>query len=74
MCVVSMVSDYYQQQYPKPEQWNKPLFHDYLELKRKAELYDQLTKQPDCQKPELVLFEQQIKDFLEKTYGLTPIK
>ncbi len=74
MCVTSMVTDHYQQKYPQPQQWTWPIYHDYEELKRKAALYDELMKQPDCQKPEITEFEERIKDFLEKHYGIIPIR
>ncbi len=66
MCVVSMISDHYREKYPQPAQWNWPTWQEYQELKRKAEAYDRMTKQPDCEKGDLKQYEDAIKDFLAK--------
>lgn len=65
MCVVSMVSDYYHRTYPTPNKWTLDKYQDYLELMRKAKLYDEMMKQKDCIKPEL----DEADKLLEKHFG-----
>lgn len=65
MCVVSMVSDHYRTNYPTPTQWTIPLYQDYWELKRKADLYDKMMNQPDCEKGDLAEFEKAIRRYLK---------
>ena len=66
MCVVSMVTNHFHDKWPSPNDWDKAKWEDYVEIKRKAEEYDRLTKQPDCHKPELPDIEKQIIDVLIK--------
>lgn len=58
MCVVSMVTDHYRK-YPN-DWWDMTKWDDYLDLKRKAEEYDRITKQPDCEDPQKQRFEQEV--------------
>lgn len=48
MCVVSMISNHYQPQWPVPNAIPAAPAYDILELMRKAAAYDKLTNQPDC--------------------------
>lgn len=66
MCVVSMVSDHYFQKYQYPTQWTWPTWTEYMELKRKAELYDELTKQKDCFKDDLSDKEKAVIEYLRR--------
>lgn len=56
-----MVYDHFSTKYPTPAEWTWPTWEEYQELKRKAREYDRLTKQPDCEKPEVQDFEDRIK-------------
>lgn len=78
MCVVSAVTDYFQNKWVTPA----PIFHpfqpdgtgfiwitkeqweDYQNLKRIAEQYDTRTDQPDCIKPDLAAFELKVEKTL----------
>ena len=76
MCVVSMVTDHYQEKWPKnlePEKVKITLaeWFEYQELKRKAQQYDERTKQPHCEKPGVDEWEQKIVEVLRKRGLLT---
>lgn len=58
MCVVSVVTDHYRR-YPN-DWWDPTKWDDYLDLKRKAEEYDRITNQPDCEDPKKQRFEQEV--------------
>lgn len=58
---------------PFPEYWNPPNYKEYKELLRKAKLYDEMTKQPDCEKPELKDFDRKL-DELMRSVGVNVIK
>lgn len=71
MCAVSAVTDYYREKWPIPVFPAIPVipstititpeqFAEYLELKRRMEAYDAATHQPDCIKPEVAQWEQQV--------------
>lgn len=76
MCAVSAVTDYYREKWPLPSyppspdptwtpnvviitqaQWN-----EYQELKRRMAEYDVRTEQPDCEKPDVTIWEEAIKN------------
>jgi hypothetical protein len=59
-----MVSDHYFKKYPEPIQWTWPTWQDYQELKRKADLYDKMTNQPNCEKGDLAQREQAVIDHI----------
>lgn len=63
MCVVSMVMDHYSHK-PFPGFWTQPSYEEYKELLRKARLYDEMTKQPDCEKPELKEFDRRLDELM----------
>ena len=74
MCAVSFVSEHYRDKWGLPTVWESvgamtisyEEWKEYQKLKKRAELYDQQTKQPDCQKPELIEWEQKMEEFLKK--------
>lgn len=70
MCAVSFVSEHYFQKYTKPYDWTWPTWSEYQELKRKAELYDKMTGQADCIKPEFIKKEQAVELYF-KTQALS---
>ncbi len=49
-------------------------FEDYDELRRKAEKYDKLMKQPECPAPDKVEWDKRLREFMEREYGLKPKK
>ena len=71
MCATSAVTDYYREKWPIPVFPAIPAvpitititpeqFAEYLELKRRMEEYDSKTNQPDCIKPEVAIWEEQV--------------
>lgn len=72
MCIVSMVVGHFQDQYPSPSLFPQQLYHDYWELKRKAELYDKMMQQPDCPDPAKVKWANELEQFMREKYGLVP--
>ena len=48
MCAVSMVIGHFKDSYPDPAKFPPLWYADYLELVRKAKLYDEMMKQTDC--------------------------
>lgn len=46
-----MVTQHYYEQFPRVMEFPVWKYGDYLELVRKARLYDELTGQPDCPEP-----------------------
>lgn len=48
MCVVSMVTDHYQRQWPNPTHISPETYRDISELIRKAKEYDRIHSQPEC--------------------------
>lgn len=74
MCVVSMISDHYMRQWPQ-RQFDHVPPHDYLnyqELLRKARLYDEMTKQPDCPDPKKLDWQKALDQYMKEKYGLEP--
>lgn len=66
MCVVSMIGDYYQPKFPKPEKTDIEKLREIMDLIEKAREYDELNKQPDCVKPEFDEWVRDIEERLEK--------
>lgn len=80
MCVVSAVTDHYQQKWPVqlpswPLQPSTPLpiriiseaeWQEYQDLKRKAAEIDSKTGQPDCVKPGVAEWEAEIEKIVER--------
>lgn len=67
MCVVSMVTDHYRTNvWPTTVHVSYEQYLEYLRLKRAAEEIDRVTNQPDCIKPELKEWEEQLKKMVEK--------
>jgi hypothetical protein len=60
MCIVSAVHTA-AAQFPDNE-WNREIFQKFLDLKKQAEEFDKITKQPDCVDPAK---EQLVKDILK---------
>lgn len=52
MCVVSMVTDHYMQQWPTPSHMSPSIYRDIEELIRKAKDYDRIHNQPECPAPD----------------------
>jgi hypothetical protein len=76
MCVVSMVTDHYQEKWPanlEPDKVKITLaeWFEYQELKKKAVQYDIRTRQPHCEKPGVDEWEQKIVEVLLKRGLLT---
>jgi hypothetical protein len=72
MCTVSMIVDHFRDRYPSPQQMPQMIYPDYMELVRKAKLYDEMMKQADCPKPEAEAWMTQIEKFMREKYGLEP--
>lgn len=72
MCVVSMISGHYQQQFPIPNNFPPQIYPDYSELIRKARLYDELMKQKDCPDPAKEAWQKQVEKIMWEKYGLAP--
>lgn len=60
MCIVSAVHEAVGH-IPAPL-WNWSMYHEYMRMKKAAEEFDRLAKQPDCIDPAK---EQLVKDILE---------
>jgi len=72
MCVTSMVTDHYMLQYPTPLSFPAFKWPDYQELIRKARLYDEMMKQPDCPSPVKDQWAQELERIMREKYGLVP--
>ena len=74
MCVVSMGTDHNFQKYPNFQHFPPSQYTDYMELLRKARLYDELMKQKDCPDPIKAEWQKQLEIFMLEKYNLKPIK
>ena len=72
MCAVSMIVGHYQEWYPNPLSMPSYDYPHYAELVRKAKLYDELMKQPDCPSPEKDEWHRKLEKFMRDKYGLEP--
>lgn len=72
MCVVSMVSGHFQDNYASPLTFPPQIYPDYLELIRKAKLYDEMTNQKDCPDPKKVEWQNELEKIMFEKYGLKP--
>jgi hypothetical protein len=72
MCAVSMIVDHFRDRYPQPQYFPQPVYPDYMELVRKARLYDEMMKQKDCPKPEAEEWAAQLEKIMKEKYGLIP--
>lgn len=72
MCAVSMVSQHYQMHYPVPTTFPDWQWPHYQELMRKAKLYDEMMKQPDCQDDAKAAWAKELERVMKERYGLTP--
>lgn len=83
MCVVSMISDWGRQKWPRPDPWLFPPttlpriptpqeYRDYQELVRKAREYDRIHQQPDCPDPEKLKWQAWLDGQMRARSGLTP--
>lgn len=72
MCVTSMITQHYMQQFPQPLTF--PVFEwpNYQELLRKAKLYDEMTGQKDCPDDAKTQWALELERVLKDRYGLTP--
>lgn len=70
-----MVSGHYQGQWPGLAQWQQvppSEYKNYQELVRKAKLYDEMMKQPDCPDPKKEAWMAEFAKFMEDKYKLEP--
>jgi hypothetical protein len=67
-----MISGHYQGLFPQVQQFPPSEYPNYQELLRKARLYDEMMKQPDCPAPEKVEWEQKLEKYMREKYGLEP--
>lgn len=74
MCTVSMITGHYQGLYPQPQQFPIYDYSNYQELLRKARLYDEMMKQPDCPDPAKEAWHRRLEDYMRERYGLEPVK
>lgn len=72
MCAVSAITNGFYQQWPKPQQFPFDMYPDYLELRRKAALYDEMNKQRDCPEPEKAKWHEELVKFMREKYGFEP--
>lgn len=70
MCAVSMISGHYQGQFPQYQQFPPAMYPDYMELLRKARLYDQMMNQPDCPDPDKAQWQEKLEKFMKDKYDL----
>lgn len=73
MCTVSMITDHYMQRWPQPNNFPPSHYPDYWELLRKARLYDEMTKQPDCPAHDKVEWQRELERVMREKYGLEPV-
>lgn len=77
MCAVSAITDHYRDKWPTPDyshpyqggshvNISKQEWEEYQKLKRVMEEYDKKTKQPDCVKPEVAIWESLIEKVLRE--------
>lgn len=72
MCTVSMVVGHFQGQYQIPQTFPPIMYPDYMELVRKARLYDELMNQKDCPDPAKEKWHTDLAKFMREKYGLEP--
>lgn len=72
MCAVSMISGHYRDLYPSPQQFPAFEYPNYQELIRKARLYDEMMKQPDCPDPNKAEWQRALELFMREKYGMEP--
>lgn len=72
MCTVSMISGHYMGMYPAPQQFPPEQYPNYAELVRKARLYDEMMKQPDCPDPAKDAWHKDLERLMKEKYGLEP--
>lgn len=72
MCAVSMITGHYMPQYPSPQTFPQALYPDYSELVRKARLYDEMMKQPDCPDPKKEAWHAELEKYMREKYGMEP--
>ena len=65
MCVVSMISQHYQQNWPTVPEWPPQRIFEFVDLMRKAREIDEKTGQPDCISPDKAEFEKSVLDALK---------
>lgn len=70
MCAFSMVVGHHQQLWPRPEDFPVQRHNELAELLRKARLYDEMMKQPDCPDPAKEQWLKDLDRYLADTYGL----
>lgn len=73
MCVTSMISGHFQQQWPVPIDFPPFQWPTYQELMRKAKLYDEMTQQRDCQDDEKTKWAKELERVMKERYGLSPL-
>lgn len=73
MCVTSMITDHYMQQWPTPVQFPHFEWPNYQELMRKARLYDETMQQPDCPSDAKTAWALELERVMRERYGLTPL-
>jgi hypothetical protein len=67
-----MISGHFQGTYPDLRTFPPVIYPDYSELIRKARLYDEIMKQPDCQDPAKEKWHAELEKFMADKYGLKP--
>lgn len=82
MCVLSMVVGHYYERYPFMQPQSAPQrlgdyfppqsYPDFMDLVRKARLYDELNNQKDCPDPKKEEWLKQLESFMRERYGLEP--
>lgn len=74
MCSVSMITGHFREQWPQYERFPPQQYPRYQELLRKAKLYDEMMKQPDCPDPAKQEWNERLEKFMRERYGLEPAK
>lgn len=67
-----MISGHYQGIYPSPNMMPASVYPDFAELMRKAKLYDEMMKQPDCPDPAKLAWKKKLEEYMREKYGLEP--
>lgn len=72
MCVTSMITDHYMQNYPAPMNFPTWQWPTYQELMDKARKYDEMMAQKACPDPSKIQWQQELERVMKERYGLTP--
>jgi hypothetical protein len=67
-----MISQHYQDRFPRIDQFPPAEYPPFTELIRKARLYDEMMRQPDCPDPKKEEWMRQLDAYMKERFGLEP--